>query len=36
MGIEKIDFMWYLRNISWLALAGFAGGIAVFLLQQQF
>lgn len=36
MGIEKIDFMWYMRNISWLALAGFAGGIAVFLLQQQF
>ncbi len=36
MGIEKIDFMWYLRKISWLALAGFAGGIAVFLLQQQF
>jgi len=35
MGIEKIDFMWYLRKISWLALAGFAGGIAVFLLQQQ-
>lgn len=36
MGIEKIDFMWYLRKISWLALAGFAGGIAMFLLQQQF
>ncbi|MBI3137863.1 MAG: sodium:proton antiporter NhaD [Sphingobacteriales bacterium] len=36
MGIEKIDFMWYLRNICWLALAGFGGGIAVFLLQQQF
>ncbi|HOZ67729.1 MAG TPA: sodium:proton antiporter NhaD [Chitinophagaceae bacterium] len=36
MGIEKIDFMWYLRNISWLALIGFAGGIAVFLLQMQF
>lgn len=36
MGIENIDFMWYLRKISWLALAGFAGGIAVFLLQQQY
>jgi Na+/H+ antiporter NhaD/arsenite permease-like protein len=35
MGIEKIDFIWYLRKISWLALIGFAGGIAVFLLQIQ-
>jgi Na+/H+ antiporter NhaD/arsenite permease-like protein len=32
MGIEKIDFIWYLKNISWLALVGFAAGIAVFLL----
>jgi len=34
MGIEQIDFMWYLKKISWLALAGFAAGILVFLLQQ--
>jgi len=34
MGIEQIDFMWYLKKISWLALAGFAGGIIVFLLQE--
>ncbi len=33
MGIEQIDFMWYLKKISWLALIGFAAGIAVFLLQ---
>jgi len=33
MGIEKINFMWYLKRISWLALIGFAAGIAVFLLQ---
>ncbi len=32
MGIEKISFMWYLKKISWLALIGFATGIAVFLL----
>ncbi|MBC7888883.1 MAG: sodium:proton antiporter NhaD [Ferruginibacter sp.] len=32
MGIEKIDFIWYLKNISWLALTGFAAGIIVFLL----
>ena len=33
MGIEQIDFMWYLKKISWLALIGFAAGILVFLLQ---
>jgi len=33
MGIEKIEFMWYLKKISWLALLGFAAGVAVFLLQ---
>jgi len=33
MGIEKIDFGWYLRNISWLALAGFFAGILVFMGQ---
>ncbi len=33
MGIEHIDFMWYLKNIGWLALIGFAAGILVFLLQ---
>lgn len=33
MGIEQIDFMWYLKKIGWLALVGFAAGIAVFLLQ---
>lgn len=35
MGIEQIDFMWYLKRISWLALIGFAAGILVFLLQKQ-
>jgi Na+/H+ antiporter NhaD/arsenite permease-like protein len=34
MGIEKIDFMWYLKNISWLALAGFLAGIGFFILQR--
>lgn len=33
MGIEKIDFMWYLKKISWLALIGFAAGILVFMIQ---
>lgn len=35
MGIEKIDFIWYLKKISWLAVAGFVSGAAVFLLQNQ-
>ena len=33
MGIEQIDFMWYLKKIGWLALMGFVAGIGVFLLQ---
>jgi Na+/H+ antiporter NhaD/arsenite permease-like protein len=36
MGIEKIDFFWYLRKIAWLALVGYLAGIGVFLLQQLF
>jgi Na+/H+ antiporter NhaD/arsenite permease-like protein len=36
MGIESVDFMWYLKKISWLALLGFAAGILVYLLQLQF
>ncbi len=34
MGIEKIDFFWYLKNISWLALLGFFAGLALYILQQ--
>lgn len=36
MGIEKINFLWYFKKIAWLALVGFAAGIAVYLLQIQF
>jgi Na+/H+ antiporter NhaD/arsenite permease-like protein len=32
MGMEKIDFMWYLRNIAWIALIGFIAGAIVFLM----
>ncbi|MDP3352409.1 MAG: sodium:proton antiporter NhaD [Flavobacteriaceae bacterium] len=31
MGMEKIDFFWYFKNISWLALLGFLGGAGTFL-----
>lgn len=36
MGMEKIDFFWYLKNISWIALVGFLCGAAVFILQNSF
>ncbi|MBC2839501.1 sodium:proton antiporter NhaD [Robiginitalea sp. SC105] len=32
MGMEKIDFFWYLRKIAWLALAGFLAGALTFIL----
>lgn len=31
MGMEKIDFVWYLRKFSWIALIGFIAGAIVFL-----
>ena len=33
MGIERIDFIWYLKRFSWLALAGFFAGAVVYMLQ---
>jgi Na+/H+ antiporter NhaD/arsenite permease-like protein len=33
MGIEKIEFFWYLKKIGWLALVGYLAGAGVFLLQ---
>lgn len=32
MGIEHVDFMWYLKKISWLALVGFLAGVLVFIM----
>ncbi|TLP77009.1 sodium:proton antiporter NhaD [Maribacter sp. ACAM166] len=32
MGILKIDFMWYLKHISLLAIIGYAAGILTFML----
>ena len=31
MGMEKIDFFWYFKKISWLAAVGFVVGSATFL-----
>ncbi|MFW2376387.1 MAG: sodium:proton antiporter, partial [Cellulophaga baltica] len=36
MGMEKIDFFWYFKKISWLALVGFLSGAAVFILMRNF
>jgi Na+/H+ antiporter NhaD/arsenite permease-like protein len=32
MGLEKIDFMWYVRKISLLAIIGYLAGALVFWL----
>ncbi|TQO39682.1 Na+/H+ antiporter NhaD/arsenite permease-like protein [Arenibacter algicola] len=32
MGMEKIDFFWYLKKIAWLAFLGFAAGAIGFIL----
>jgi Na+/H+ antiporter NhaD/arsenite permease-like protein len=33
MGMEKINFFWYLKKISWLALIGFFSGAFIYILQ---
>ena len=33
MGLEKIPFFWYVKNISWLALIGYFAGIATYIIQ---
>lgn len=34
MGLEKINFGWYLKKISWLALLGYLSGVAVYILEK--
>lgn len=36
MGMERISFFWYLKNISWLALLGYLAGGGVYLLMDMF
>ncbi|AZQ60437.1 sodium:proton antiporter [Maribacter sp. MJ134] len=36
MGMEKIDFFWYLKKIAWLAFVGFISGAAAFILLRDF
>ncbi len=33
MGLEKINFFWYVKKISGLAVLGYIAGILVFLIQ---
>lgn len=33
MGLEKIEFIWYVKNISLLALAGYIAGAVVYVVQ---
>lgn len=36
MGMEKIDFFWYLKKIGGLALIGFLAGSAIFIILRDF
>jgi len=35
MGMEKIDFFWYLKKITLIALAGYVAGAIIYILQYQ-
>ena len=36
MGMEKINFFWYIKKISWLALIGYLAGAAFYMLEYYF
>lgn len=36
MGMENIDFIWYVKRISFLAMLGYCGGAAAYLLLNHF
>ncbi len=35
MGMEKIDFFWYVKKISWLALLGYLAGAGIYMIQEK-
>jgi Na+/H+ antiporter NhaD/arsenite permease-like protein len=35
MGMAKVDFFWYLRNITWVALIGYLSGSLVHIILQE-
>ncbi len=34
MGMEKVDFLWYCKKISFVAIVGYFAGIAMYVVQQ--
>jgi len=36
MALEKIDFIWYMKKIAWIALLGYFAGIITYWLQNEF
>eukprot|EP01041_Mallomonas_annulata_P006842 gene6842-13858_t len=34
MGLEKVDFFWYVKKVSLAALVGYLGGIGVYIVEQ--
>ncbi len=36
MGMERIDFIWYFKNIAWLAFLGFISGCITFMILAPF
>jgi Na+/H+ antiporter NhaD/arsenite permease-like protein len=34
MGMERIDFIWYAKNITWVAMLGYLAGVVVLMLMQ--
>ncbi|MDY4811313.1 MAG: sodium:proton antiporter, partial [Muribaculaceae bacterium] len=36
MGIEKIQFMWYVKRITWMALLGYLAGMVCIYLESLF
>jgi len=35
MGLEKIDFFWYVKRISWLAFIGYIAGAAFYIVEMR-
>ena len=36
MGMEKINFFWYVKKISWLALLGYFAGAIIYIVQEHY
>ena len=34
MGLEKMSFGWYMRHISWIALAGYLAGMLCYWVER--